>query len=208
MALFMSIRPSSSVGFSLQNSISEASRQRLVQPQQQNAKVLCGFGGRYRRRWRLAATRCLDSPVVSLSTGQLCHEDNGGSPDGPKSVKGKGFGPPRSVAEKKKSSPSAPSSNIRRDPPQKPLLAAQVDEETKQFETGIVLALAFIFSLIILEGVALAASGFLPEEWDEFLLKVIYPIFTPTVGVFLAGAAGYGVWKFFGFDQNKGPTSK
>ncbi|BBN00094.1 hypothetical protein MPTK1_1g26360 [Marchantia polymorpha subsp. ruderalis] len=121
-------------------------------------------------------------------------------------VKAKGFGAPKPVTEKKKTSSSAPSSNTRRAPPQQPLLGNQVDEETKQFETGAVAALVFVFSLIILEGIGLAASGFLPQEWDEFMIKVIYPIFTPTVGVFLGGAAAYGVWKYLGGGEKKGPS--
>ncbi|KAL2653063.1 hypothetical protein R1flu_021191 [Riccia fluitans] len=150
---------------------------------------------------RNGAKRLEKFRVLAKVGEETQQEDNSGATDESKSVKGKGFGAPKPVVEKKKS--SAPSSNVRRTPPQKPLLAAQVDEKTKQFETITVTALAFVFALIIVEGVALAASGFLPEEWDEFLLKVIYPIFTPTVGVFLAGAAGYGVWKFFGLGENK-----
>ncbi|KAG6553822.1 hypothetical protein Mapa_004739 [Marchantia paleacea] len=121
--------------------------------------------------------------------------------------KAKGFGTPKPVTEKKKSSSSAPSSNTRRAPPQQPLLGHQVDEETKQFETAAVASLVFVFALIILEGIGLAASGFLPEEWDDFMIKVIYPIFTPTVGVFLGGAAAYGVWKYLGGGEKKGPSS-
>jgi len=38
----------------------------------------------------------------------------------------------------------------------------------------------------------------LPEEWDTFLVNTLYPSFTPTVGLFLLGAAGYGVVKYLG----------
>lgn len=41
-------------------------------------------------------------------------------------------------------------------------------------------------------------AGFLPEEWDTFLVNTLYPSFTPTVGLFLLGAAGYGVVKYLG----------
>lgn len=41
-------------------------------------------------------------------------------------------------------------------------------------------------------------AGFLPEEWDTFLVNTLYPSFTPTVGLFLLGAAGYGVIKYLG----------
>uniref|UniRef100_A0A0E0JUY2 Uncharacterized protein n=1 Tax=Oryza punctata TaxID=4537 RepID=A0A0E0JUY2_ORYPU len=35
--------------------------------------------------------------------------------------------------------------------------------------------------IILAEGLALAASGFLPEEWDSFFVKFLYPSFTPTL---------------------------
>ena len=37
--------------------------------------------------------------------------------------------------------------------------------------------------------------GLLPEEWDAVITKFVYPSFTPTVGLFLAGAVFYGVYK-------------
>ena len=37
--------------------------------------------------------------------------------------------------------------------------------------------------------------GLLPEEWDAVITKFVYPSFTPTVGLFLAGAVCYGVYK-------------
>ena len=38
-------------------------------------------------------------------------------------------------------------------------------------------------------------AGFLSDELDQFALDVVYPSFSPTVAVFLLGAAGYGAWK-------------
>ena len=38
-------------------------------------------------------------------------------------------------------------------------------------------------------------QGFLPESWDLFAQNVVYKTFSPTVGIFLASSAGYGVWK-------------
>ncbi|MQM10235.1 hypothetical protein Taro_043126 [Colocasia esculenta] len=57
--------------------------------------------------------------------------------------------------------------------------------------------------LILIEGVALAASGFLPEQWDNFFVKYLYPSFTPTVFVFVGGTVAYGVLKYLqGEKQN------
>ncbi|KAF4362986.1 hypothetical protein F8388_020502 [Cannabis sativa] len=41
-----------------------------------------------------------------------------------------------------------------------------------------------------------ALRSFLPEEWDKFLVKYLYPTFTPTVGLFIAGTVTYGVLKY------------
>ena len=38
-------------------------------------------------------------------------------------------------------------------------------------------------------------QGFLPERLDRFAEAVLYPSFSPTVGVFLLCSAGYGLWK-------------
>jgi hypothetical protein len=46
-------------------------------------------------------------------------------------------------------------------------------------------------------------TGFLPEEWDGFLVTNLYPSFTPTVGVFLAAAVAYGLFKTQGGDPKK-----
>lgn len=41
-----------------------------------------------------------------------------------------------------------------------------------------------------------ASTGFLPEEWDKFFVKYLYPSFTPTVAFFVAGTVAYGVFKY------------
>lgn len=38
--------------------------------------------------------------------------------------------------------------------------------------------------------------GLLPEAWDNFFVKYLYPSFTPTVFLFVAGTVGYGVLKY------------
>ncbi|XP_044951643.1 protein LPA2 [Hordeum vulgare subsp. vulgare] len=69
---------------------------------------------------------------------------------------------------------------------------------------------AFLFAwlglggIILFQGLALAASGFLPTEWDSFLVKYLYPSFTPTVLLFLGGTTGYGVFKYFEGEKSKG----
>lgn len=67
--------------------------------------------------------------------------------------------------------------------------------EDAEFENNIVLVLFFLFGLIILEGIFLAGSGFLPEAVDKFALDIVYPSFSPTVVVFLLVSTFYGVWK-------------
>lgn len=101
-------------------------------------------------------------------------------------------------AEKKKSK------TVRRSAPQQPLLqSAPKENQVSQIESAYVVALGLFLGLIFVEGVALAASGFLPEDWDEFLVKSLYPSFTPTVGLFLVAAAGYGVFKYRGIGPSK-----
>ena len=46
-------------------------------------------------------------------------------------------------------------------------------------------------------------AGFLPEEYDNFFVKYLYPSFTPTVVLFLAGTVGYGVLKYFESEKSK-----
>ncbi|RVW35234.1 Protein LOW PSII accumulation 2, chloroplastic [Vitis vinifera] len=49
--------------------------------------------------------------------------------------------------------------------------------------------------------VIFTSTGFLPEEWDKFFVKYLYPSFTPTVFLFVAGTVAYGVLKYL---QNEG----
>lgn len=76
--------------------------------------------------------------------------------------------------------------------------AMKSDEPLKpesQAETAIVTAMFFLFSAIILEGLVLAASGFLSEEVDAWIQDVLYPSYSPTVIVFLALSTLYGLFK-------------
>jgi len=47
-------------------------------------------------------------------------------------------------------------------------------------------------------------TGFLPEEWDALFVKYLYPSFTPTVFLFVAGTVVYGVLKYL---ENEKPNS-
>lgn len=103
---------------------------------------------------------------------------------------------------------------IRRNPVDKPAFVSeqfqqqqqqqQVQEESA-VEKGFILAWLGFGSVILVEGIALAASGFFPEEWDNFLVKYLYPSFTPTVLLFLAGAVAFGVVKY---KQNENLTER
>lgn len=48
---------------------------------------------------------------------------------------------------------------------------------------------------ILLEGLVLGGSGFLPDAWDAWISGTLYPSFSPTVGVFLLFSSAYGAWK-------------
>jgi hypothetical protein len=65
----------------------------------------------------------------------------------------------------------------------------------QQFETNVIGFLGLLFGVILLEGIFLGASGFLSEEADQFAQDVVYPLFSPTLGLFLAGSTAYGLWK-------------
>ena len=55
--------------------------------------------------------------------------------------------------------------------------------------------LGFFGVAILLEGLVLGGSGFLPDEWDAWITNLLYPSFSPTVGIFLVFSSAYGVWK-------------
>lgn len=49
--------------------------------------------------------------------------------------------------------------------------------------------------LVILQQGVCVIQGFLSEGLDQFAQDVVYKTFSPTVGLFLACSAGYGLWK-------------
>ncbi|GER48022.1 protein LOW PSII ACCUMULATION 2 [Striga asiatica] len=120
----------------------------------------------------------------------------GGSPPG------LGFGSP-AAAQSNKKQPKGKrerDSIIRREPVEKPNFStpqpAARAEDLRKSENSFLLAWLGLGGVILLEGIALAASGFLPEAWDNFFVKYLYPSFTPTVILFVAGTVAYGVLKY------------
>lgn len=61
-----------------------------------------------------------------------------------------------------------------------------------------------LHSLHVADDKLIFISGFLPEEWDKFFVKYLYPSFTPTVGLFVAGSVAYGVLKYLQNEELKG----
>ncbi|GMN40921.1 hypothetical protein TIFTF001_010155 [Ficus carica] len=105
--------------------------------------------------------------------------------------------------KKKRKGKRERASIIRRTPVAKPAFAsaaaAEDDEKAKERgrnESAFLLAWLGLGGIILIEGIVLAASGFLPEEWDKFFVKYLYPSFTPTVVLFVAGTVTYGVLKY------------
>ncbi|KAK1415359.1 hypothetical protein QVD17_31140 [Tagetes erecta] len=114
-----------------------------------------------------------------------------------------------SSPEKKQKGKKERSRIIRRQPVETPKFVSQQKEQGVSNEQGaneraFLLAWLGLGSIIIVEGIALAASGFLPEEWDALFVKYLYPSFTPTVFLFVAGTVVYGVLKYL---ENEKPNS-
>ena len=80
----------------------------------------------------------------------------------------------------------------------------QPTEQQSTAESAFVFTWLGLGAVILVEGIALAASGFLPEEWDKLFVKYLYPSFTPTVGLFVAGSVAYGVLKYLQNEELKG----
>ncbi|KAI3858605.1 hypothetical protein MKX03_005653 [Papaver bracteatum] len=126
---------------------------------------------------------------------------------------GLGFGSSSSSNETNKKKPGKNRERaavIRRTPLQKPSYLSDKNKKEKQVsvqqggvEGVFVLTWLGLGSLIIIEGLTLSASGFLPEDWDKFIVKYVYPVFTPTVLLFLAGSVVYGVVKYFQSEESK-----
>ncbi|GAQ84157.1 hypothetical protein KFL_001780120 [Klebsormidium nitens] len=89
---------------------------------------------------------------------------------------------------------------VRRPAPERPVIAPSSTEPSQEqvYEQYYVVSLAILFGIIIAMGIALAASGFFPEDIDDLVLKYVYPSFSPTIGVFLLGSSLYGVYKYLG----------
>lgn len=67
--------------------------------------------------------------------------------------------------------------------------------KTFPYETQYVGFLAFTGALIILQGLFLGLAGFLGGDFDNIAVTVVFPLFTPTVGLFLLLSSIYGVVK-------------
>ncbi|XP_065871089.1 protein LPA2 [Euphorbia lathyris] len=89
---------------------------------------------------------------------------------------------------------------IRRSPVQKPATVSQQEEakatDQNTSESAFIVAWLGLGGIILVQGLLLSASGFLPDEWDKLFVKYLYPSFTPTVFLFVAGSVTYGVLKY------------
>jgi hypothetical protein len=98
------------------------------------------------------------------------------------------------------------------------VLSDAPQSDTARAETTAVLALTAVFVAIMVEGLLVAASGFMSEEWDGIVQvrrtqrrlrsrvrprtepalprprpqSNVLPIFAPTLGLFLLGSSSYG----------------
>ncbi|XP_023554492.1 protein LOW PSII ACCUMULATION 2, chloroplastic [Cucurbita pepo subsp. pepo] len=145
-----------------------------------------------------------DAPVGTSSAqgfGSLSSQSTTSSKSSPKATTSKG----------KQKGKRQRASIIRRSPVEKPVFVGEVDEEAikeqGKNESYFLLTWLGLGAVILVEGIVLAASGFLPEKWDKFFVKYLYPSFTPTVSLFVAGTVAYGVSKYLQNEKLKGDKS-
>ncbi|KAF7824904.1 protein LOW PSII ACCUMULATION 2, chloroplastic [Senna tora] len=112
------------------------------------------------------------------------------------------------TSRKKQKGKRERASIIRRSPVEKPAFVSEIDEskakEQNKNESAFLLTWLGFGAVILVEGIVIAASGFLPEELDKFCVKYLYPSFTPTVFVFVAGTVVYGVYKYLQNENIRG----
>ena len=56
-------------------------------------------------------------------------------------------------------------------------------------------ALLIVFSILFFMGVFISISGFLSPEMDAIATDIVYPAFSPMLGVFLVLSSAYGLYK-------------